>query len=158
MKRPVVTVVPGGSATARGASARSLRELDDLGHDLRTVTVHALVSTEEDLGAVLDAVMRGATVSVEMAVGPAVEAAFLDELRRVADVRRAEPATLHPTTVALLGLLAEGATVEDAARSLRLSTGSAHRRLAEARRVLGVATTAEAVLACTAGGRVAPSP
>jgi DNA-binding CsgD family transcriptional regulator len=46
----------------------------------------------------------------------------------------------------LLRLLADGLSVAEAAAFLHLSRRTAERRLAEARAVLGVATTAEAVL------------
>jgi DNA-binding CsgD family transcriptional regulator len=46
----------------------------------------------------------------------------------------------------LLGLLARGLSVTEAARALHLSPRTAQRRLAEARASLGAATNAEAVL------------
>jgi DNA-binding CsgD family transcriptional regulator len=49
----------------------------------------------------------------------------------------------------LLALLADGQTLGAAARSLHLSRRTADRRLAGARAKLGVASTAEAVVAFT---------
>ena len=58
------------------------------------------------------------------------------------DVERA----LNEEQRRLLGLLARGLSVTEAARALHLSPRTAQRRLAEARASLGAATNAEAVL------------
>jgi DNA-binding CsgD family transcriptional regulator len=55
------------------------------------------------------------------------------------------PAGLDRSTTALLGALARGCFVAEAAREAHVSLRTAHRRLHAARRTLGAATTAEAV-------------
>jgi len=55
------------------------------------------------------------------------------------------PPPLGPEQRRLVGLLASGATVDEAARTLHLSRRTAQRRLAEIRRRLDVPTTAAAV-------------
>ena len=52
----------------------------------------------------------------------------------------------------LLELLSGGLSLEEAAQDLRLSRRTAERRLAEARRILGAGTTAEAVARAQLGG------
>jgi len=66
------------------------------------------------------------------------------------DAVRLEPvalaAELTPEGLRLLGLLVEGFSLGEAAGSLHLSRRTADRRLAAARRALGAATTAEALV------------
>ena len=57
---------------------------------------------------------------------------------------------LDPQVQSLLRLMVDGATLGDAARALHLSRRTADRRLAEARRVLGVRSTTEALVAVAA--------
>jgi DNA-binding CsgD family transcriptional regulator len=63
---------------------------------------------------------------------------------------------LGPEQRRLVGLLASGATVEEAARKLHLSRRTAQRRLAEIRRRLGVPTTAAAVASSVRLGYAEP--
>ncbi|MEO7572219.1 MAG: LuxR family transcriptional regulator [Acidimicrobiales bacterium] len=77
-------------------------------------------------------------------------ARLLDDLRRIGTVELValgpDPlAVLDDDQRALLAALATGASVGTAADALHLSTRTAERRLAAARRSLGVRTTAEAV-------------
>ena len=147
MNRPVVTVVhvpPGVGDAADGDGPVTLDQTD---HDLTGTEVTVRVRTAADLAVVLDAAMRGATVTLELAADAPADPAFLDQLHRVADVRERDAAGLDGDVAALLELLAEGLTVAHAARRLNRSPRSAYRLLAEARSILGVATTAEAVLA-----------
>lgn len=55
-------------------------------------------------------------------------------------------AELTPEGLRLLGLLVEGMSLGEAARSIHLSRRTADRRLAAARLALGAATTAEALI------------
>ncbi len=75
---------------------------------------------------------------------------LLDDLRHVrpVDVRLTAPPSgpeLHEDALAILAILAEGRTLGDAASTLGLSRRTADRRLADARRALGVERTVEAV-------------
>ena len=57
---------------------------------------------------------------------------------------------LDPQVQSLLRLMVDGATLGDAARALHLSRRTADRRIAEARRVLGVRSTTEALVTVAA--------
>jgi hypothetical protein len=103
------------------------------------------VVDDADHSNALDAALRGADVVVD--VGPGRVAQFLEDIDRLGVKVWHPPAA--DTTLAewgqLLDALARGATTEEAARRCHLSLRSAHRRLAVARTVLGVSTTAAAV-------------
>jgi DNA-binding CsgD family transcriptional regulator len=81
---------------------------------------------------------------------------LVDDLRRLGPVDHragkepASPPSLTPDERRLLDALARGKTLGDAAMELHLSRRTADRRLAAARAKLGVATTAEAVVAFVA--------
>ena len=132
---------------------------DDAGFDLGHLDAVwcVTVTTEEDGAAVLDAVARGLDAVVQViALDEGTEARFVDELRRTAgSVAAAVPPvatddggrpTLSEEHRALLQALGEGTTLAAAASSLGIGVRSASRRLAEARLILGVSTTAEAVV------------
>ncbi len=113
-----------------------------------------VVGTISDAGtaqAALLCVVRGAglVATLDRTVGWA--AAFLADLGRVRPTDAPTPAldelALSDEQRALLDLLAEGHSIAQAARRLYLSLRTANRRVAQARAVLGVATTREAVLA-----------
>jgi len=75
---------------------------------------------------------------------------LVDDLRRLGPVdHRVVVATsgtsITPQARALLGLLAEGLTLGEAAASLGLSRRTADRRIADARRALGAERTTEAI-------------
>jgi DNA-binding NarL/FixJ family response regulator len=97
------------------------------------------------------AAVSGAGLIVRVTATREVTDRLLDDLRRLGPVehRLGETARLSLTTEqrALLDLLSNGTTLGSAAAQLRLSRRTADRRLAEARRVLGAATTAEALVA-----------
>ena len=99
----------------------------------------------------LIAALGGAGLLVEARAERELVDRLVDDLRRLGRVehRTREPdrAVLTHEERTLLGLLAEGVTVGDAARELNLSRRTADRRLATARAKLGVATTAEAIVA-----------
>lgn len=103
-----------------------------------------------DAAAALIAAARGAGLAVVLAAEPAVADRFLEDLRHLGpvDFGPAEAAqALGPEQAQLLGLLAEGLSLAEAAGRLYVSLRTAERRLAAARRTLGVASTAEALLA-----------
>jgi DNA-binding CsgD family transcriptional regulator len=110
------------------------------------------VRDEADAGAVVLAALDGAAVTVDSATDPALVERIQDDLRRLGrvDAVRLEPvalaAELTPEGLRLLGLLVEGLSLGEAAGSLHLSRRTADRRLAAARRALGAATTAEALV------------
>ena len=162
MTAPLMVVPPGVEVEA---TARRLRESGhrvqlgfvlpsdpfDLSHE------HLLCAGVVDgeaaaVAAVVAAVRQaGLVVSVQW---PADEAAiFLEDLARIGPVLTS-PATTAPQAPALspeqrqlIDLLAAGASVADAARQLYLSVRTTERRIGEIRRVLGVRTTAEAIVA-----------
>lgn len=108
----------------------------------------ATVRTEDEATSALLAAIRGC--GVVAAVDPTSELGedFVADLERVGGVQR-RPPTVAPTLPAeerrLLGLLAGGRSIPEAAGLLFISVRTAERRVASARRTLGVATTAEAV-------------
>ena len=92
----------------------------------------------------LDAALRGADVVADVA--DERRAAFVDDVTRSGLVLwSGVESTAQPEWAPLLDALAGGVPVAEAARRCHLSVRSAHRRLATARQVLGVATTAAAV-------------
>jgi len=113
----------------------------------------AAVRTEAEAGDVVLAALAGASLTVESGADPALVERIQGDLRRLgrddAMTLQAPVAApeLSPDGVGLLGRLAEGMSLGEAAVSLHLSRRTADRRLAEARVTLGVATTAEALLA-----------
>src|SRR4051812_11487050 len=96
-------------------------------------------------------VVRGCALVA--AVGPESPHSFLADLARCSVVRQYTPdvdeSGLDANERALLAALAEGLSVHQAAERLFLSTRTAQRRLASARRRLDVRTTREAVVAWT---------
>jgi DNA-binding CsgD family transcriptional regulator len=160
--RPLIVVEPGS-----GVRAAAVEELSGAGwivHEgwpstraVRSVSGQRVVfagdvSGAEDAAAALVAAARGAGVVVELRAEPAVTEGFLEDLRHLGPVehRRANapiPATLlSPEQSRLLTLLADGRSIPEAASELYISRRTAERRLATARRMLGVRRTSEAVL------------
>lgn len=79
---------------------------------------------------------------------------LVDDLRRLGPVdyrvgSDVGPPEIHPEARALLGLLAEGHSLGEAAALLGLSRRTADRRLATGRRVLGTRRTTEAIVMAT---------
>jgi DNA-binding NarL/FixJ family response regulator len=112
---------------------------------------HGIVRTPEDAGEALLAATWGVGLVVGVAAGSATRDALVADLERIGPVLRSLPeerrGRLGDEEDALLGLLAAGMSLGDAARRLHLSRRTADRRLARARRSLGVTTTAEALVA-----------
>lgn len=108
------------------------------------------VASADDAAAALLAVLRGSGVVVAARVPREVLDRLLDDLRHVGSVdhRLGGPPPARPVpdeALAILARLAEGWSLGEAAADLGLSRRTADRRLAEARRALGVERTAEAV-------------
>jgi hypothetical protein len=108
------------------------------------------VATQADAETALLAALEGVGLVVLGTGDRALTDRLVDDLRRLGPVDHrilelgAIP-DLPPETRALLGLMAEGHSQGEAAAILGLSSGTAGRRLAAARRTLGVARTRDAV-------------
>jgi DNA-binding NarL/FixJ family response regulator len=103
----------------------------------------------------LMAALDGYAVVVHLPSSDPGVATFIDDLGRIGpvDVRAGDgDDTLDADGRKLLRLLAEGQTVDTAARATHLSLRTAQRRLEHARRTLGVRSTAEAVRIAKARG------
>jgi DNA-binding NarL/FixJ family response regulator len=109
------------------------------------VTVAAIVASEDDAAIVLDAVLRGASAIIDMRLDAVAEARFLDQLGRIADVRRGLGQLAETEDYRLLDLLKQGLSLGAAAGRLGMSRRTADRRMATLRSTLGVTTNAEAV-------------
>lgn len=108
------------------------------------------VRSSSDAVDALLAALAGDGVLVAACAGRDAIDRLCDDLRRLGPVDhqlgdRPAPPALSPEQVGLLRLLGEGASLGDAAHRLHVSRRTADRRLAAARRTLGVTTTAEAV-------------
>lgn len=128
-------VAPNGR---RPAGERVLLEVDD----------------EHDAGRAVLQARAGRDLEVVVTAEPRVLQALVEDLGRLGTIEVASdgepgaiPADLEPDVAQLVRLLAAGATVSAAARTVGLSRRTATRRLAELREGLGVTTTAEAVMA-----------
>ena len=119
----------------------------DDAHDVRVV-----VSESDVTAAVLDAV-QGRSVIASVADGDPLFDALYSDLRRVGsgEVRRSPVvsalAPLPAECEELLALLAAGQSLGAAAAQLHISRRTADRRVSQARDLLGVRTTVEAVVA-----------
>lgn len=116
------------------------------------------IGSADDARRALLAAVAGAGLIVRCTVGPDVADRFLDDLRRLGPVthinnEQGRRGSLTDRQRAILGLLAEGLTVREAAAALGIARSSADRRLAASRRALGVPTTAAAIAAVLAGRR-----
>ncbi len=164
-RRPTCTVVPADRLRAAfeelrdaGAAAQTTFVLPERPWSLRDhpITCVAALTTHHDVRSALTALLRGAAlvVSIDPAFPPSVER----DLARLAAVRRIQHA--EPTRIELsddqsqiLRLLAAGKSLPDVAAELFLSLRTAERRLSAARRLLGVRSTAEALVVMAGAGR-----
>lgn len=149
--RPLVVVEESSPAYAGAlAEARETRwRLDEGWENARAgeVRVGEIVSAA-DAAAALLAVVAGAGLIVHVRAERELVDRFCDDLRRFGHVDYRTASTprrprLTPEQRRLVDCLGEGLTLGEAARRLNLSRRTADRRLAEARRVFGVETTAE---------------
>lgn len=111
---------------------------------------HGVVASEAEAAEALLAALAGHHLLVEARLDPSTLDRLVEDLRHLGTVehRRIDelPAELlDPDARALIGLLAEGLTLGQAAAELGLSRRTADRRLAVARRQLGARTTTEAI-------------
>ncbi|MDQ3894427.1 MAG: helix-turn-helix transcriptional regulator, partial [Actinomycetota bacterium] len=114
------------------------------------------VRTRADAGRVLLAASRGVSLVVVNEARRSVAAQLVEDLQRLGTTvtfphRRADPLRrLEPEEHRLLTLVASGSSIADAAHKLHIARRTADRRLAAARRTLGVKTTSEAVMVVAA--------
>jgi DNA-binding NarL/FixJ family response regulator len=114
-----------------------------------------LVTDASSATQALVAALAGADLLIEAWADGSLVDRLCDDLRRLGRVvhRTGEPGDeraidgLDDDVIALLSLLAQGVSLGDAAARLHLSRRTADRRLADARKVLGVRGTVEAVAA-----------
>jgi DNA-binding CsgD family transcriptional regulator len=116
------------------------------------------VKTADDARRALLAAVSGAGLVVGAGVAGDVVARFVDDLRRLGPVDHrlidtGAPRQLAATERALLGLIGEGLTINEAAAAIGVSRRTADRRLASARQALGVESTTAAICAARSGGR-----
>ncbi len=117
------------------------------------------VSTRDDARRALLAAVSGAGLVIGCSVDRDIADRLLDDLRRLGHVQHLRAADRPPATAlsnverALLGLVAEGLTIREAAVEVGVSLRTADRRLASARDHLGVGSTAAAVLVALSKGR-----
>ena len=127
-------------------------EVPEVPADLTDVLMCVRVTSECDRGAVVLALSRGASVTVASSLATAD---LVHELARgapVVELADASDEQLSDEQRALLEALAAGSSVGDAAAALHISTRTAHRRIKEACRILGVDRTAAAVARLRADG------
>jgi DNA-binding NarL/FixJ family response regulator len=116
---------------------------------LNLVCVGTVGGPDEAAAAVL-AAARGAGVVIEVA-GDGVRERLFEDLSRLGMVTVTDEASgpveqLKPEGRELLGLLADGASLDEAASALNYSRRTIERRLTAARAALGAHTTAEALV------------
>jgi DNA-binding CsgD family transcriptional regulator len=148
---------PGVDAAAAAIAARlgaeGWRIIDGLDSRpaLGRVVLRGTVTTARDAAAALLAALDGFGLLVRVTADPAIRDRLEDDLRRLGPVETAGPIApaggpaIHPQGRAILGLLAEGHSLGEAAHLLGLSRRTADRRLADARAALGVTRTTEAI-------------
>ena len=110
---------------------------------------HGTVATTADASAALLVVIAGSGIVIDARADPAVLDSLLEDLRHLGPVEHRRALAPIPRVTEegrqILRLLAAGMTLGEAAADLGLPRRTADRRLSEARRVLGVERTAEAV-------------
>lgn len=156
--RPLIVIE--GSPAALGVALGEIRRAgDELTESFAGgigVVCCGEVSDRESAEQALLAAVRGAGLVVRVTASHEVTDRLLDDLRRLGRVEHrlgeSQGATLTGDQRALLGLLSDGLTLGAAAARLGLSRRTADRRLAGARRSLGVETTAEALVSYTSSG------
>jgi DNA-binding NarL/FixJ family response regulator len=110
------------------------------------------VTCPADAAAALLAAARGARVLIAANAEQDVVASLLDDLSRLGPVKYRESPPCDPLAALdvelqqLLDILAAGGSLDDTARQLNYSRRTVDRRLARARSLLQVGTTAEAIM------------
>jgi DNA-binding NarL/FixJ family response regulator len=153
VSRPLVVVEASERAfadRARALERQGLRVVHGWHQDAAVVCTGE-VGDAADAAEALLAAVAGAGLVVHARAGRAVIDRLVDDLRRLGPVEHCitepEPRpVLTPDERRLLDRLAEGQTLGRAAADLNLSRRTADRRLASARRKLGAAATAEAIV------------
>jgi DNA-binding CsgD family transcriptional regulator len=154
---PPIVVVEG----PEGAYTHAIAEAEAAGWQIRPgfdasaasgarIVRSGVVAGAEDAGHALLAVLGGAGLVVHGLAPRDVLDRLLDDLRHVGPVEHrrrlgATGPTLDPDELQILRLLSEGWRLGSVATELGLSRRTADRRLASARRALGVERTVEAV-------------
>lgn len=145
----VVLGRPDSTATRAFVNGRRVRQgfdVDDSVWLVDELVCLGRVDDEATHAAALDLAMRGADVVVDLT--DERESMFLDDVRRAGlVVWTPDENTPDEETAALLGAMAQGSSVAQAARLCNMSERSAHRRLAAARGTFDVATNTELVSA-----------
>jgi hypothetical protein len=152
-ERPTVVITThdaGVTARAIHTDAIPISDLPAEPFPLGSRGLHAFATVRDplDCEAALVALARGVDLVLTLDIGGAQGAAFVDDLARVSNVSARDSdsrAGLSADQVALLDGLASGRTLTDVARSLGMSRRTATRRVSEARAILGVTTTIEAL-------------
>lgn len=154
--RPIIVVEGSDEAVAaavayvRDAGWRVRPDFDRIADASTGIVRSGVVATPEDAAAALIAVLAGFGVIIAARADRDVMDRLLDDLRHVGPVEHRVIApdsvpVLEEESRALLTRLAAGETLGEAASGLAISRRTADRRLAAARRALGVERTAEAV-------------
>ncbi len=123
----------------------------------------AVIRTADDAARAVLAAVRGAGLLVATHADRELVDALVGDLRHVGrvEVREATDPPGSPQlggeARALLALLAEGLSLGDAAQSLGLARRTADRRLADARRAVGVERTTEAIAVARRRGWLEPT-
>ena len=163
--RPVCRIVPTEQLRAcfeavrdSGAVAQTTLVLPNQPWFLRErpITCVSELRSEHDVISALIALLRGAALVVS--VHPDLPGSAGRDLARLADVQRLDqqvpvPLPLSEDQRQILALLADGRSLPDVATELYLSLRTAERRLSAARRLLGVRSTAEALVVVATMGR-----
>jgi len=138
-------------ASARADARHSGHELVDSFDGRAGVVCCGEITDLESAAQAVLAAVAGAGLIVRVTATRDVTDQLLDDLHRLGPVDHrlgdTAPGALNSDQRALLDLLSNGMTLGTAAATLALSRRTADRRLADARRVLGAATTAEALVA-----------
>lgn len=152
---PEDLVAPGDVLRARGWEL--IDRLGDLPLRVERLVCRAVVDEDATASAAVLAASWGAGLLIGVGrLDPVVRDRLVDDLSRIAPLERNLPGSgpdIHPEAARLLDALATGITLGEAARDAFLSRRTADRRLADARRALGVASTTQALAAWTKGRR-----
>jgi len=119
------------------------------------------VADERDAADAVLAAIAGARLVIETTAGRSTIDRLIDDLQRLGPVEHRVGRTpvgpdLPTEARALLGLIAEGYSLGDAAELLGLARRTADRRLAAARRALGTRRTTEAIARARRLGWLSP--